>query len=138
MGNGGKTCSYKMVPFLGAQGPSMQAKFILKEKTNRTSGRSIPPYKWRGDEKRWLMHTAPPFCEEKKSLEPNHSVGFLKTSRFIATKWWPRPLGVNFKGDIESMPICMHMWYSHMKLRMTLVGICLLVPVMLEITRQVF
>ena len=30
---------------------------------------------------------------------------FLKTPRFIATKWWPRPLGVNFKGVLKLIDV---------------------------------
>ena len=48
MANGRETGSYKMVPFLGHKVQSMQAKFILKKKQDRTSGLSIPPYKMEG------------------------------------------------------------------------------------------
>ena len=74
-GNGRETGFYKMVPFLGNKVQACKPK-TYSGKKNRTSGLSIPRTKWRGDEKRWLMHTVPPVCKEIKSLEPNHSVGF--------------------------------------------------------------
>ena len=55
------------------------------------------------------MHTAPPFCKETNSLEPNHSVILLKTPRFIATKYGPSLAEVNFTGDTS---ICI---YRHCK-----------------------
>ena len=54
------------------------------------------------------MHTAPPFCKETNSLEPNHSVILLKTPRFIATKYGPSLAEVNFTGD-TSICIDLHL-----------------------------
>ena len=73
--------------FLGAQGPSMQAKFIFRKKIKiEHPGQAYLHTKWRGDEKSWLMHTAPPFCKGKNSLEPSHSVGFSQYPAFYSYK----------------------------------------------------
>ena len=48
------------------------------------------------------MHTAPPFCKEKKSLEPNHSVCFSQDPAFYSYKMVaPTPWGRILKGDLE-------------------------------------
>ena len=61
--------------------------------------------KWRGDEKTWLMHTAPPFCQEKKSLAPNHSVGFSRDPAFYSYKVWALTCWGEFHGGYVYMYI---------------------------------
>ena len=55
------------------------------------------------------MHTAPPFCKEKKITGTQSFRRFLKTPRFTATKYGPSLAEVNFTGDTS---ICI---YRHCK-----------------------
>ena len=90
-----ETGSYKMVPLFGHKVQACKQNSYSGKNRNRLS---IHPYKWRGDEKRWLMHTAPPFCKEKNSLEPNDSVRFSQDPAFYNYKMVaPTPWG-EFQG----------------------------------------
>ena len=96
-GNGREPDSYKMVPFLGHKVQACKQNSYSGKNKTRTSGLSIPPYKMGGGWKE--VHAAPTFCKEKKSLEPNHSVGFSQDPAFYSYKMVAPTLGVNFKGD---------------------------------------
>ena len=86
--------------------PRQNLKFIFRKKEKSNIRAKYTCVQNGGVMKRWLMHTAPPFCKEKKSLEPNHSVGFSQDPAFYSYKMVPPTPWGEFQGG--------YLWYLWM------------------------